>query len=338
MSAAKRAKLDDDGNCHFYPVLPDELIEDIPLEEVYYTTVANPKDISKAITELNAVYPLPELMHLKKMRGKEILLLPCAVADEDQVLKVLKSKGFNVALLEDNIRRTMVAKIAPKVRKQYEVVNKLWPCNFHCNKYLEKLSTNTMFNEREMQQHRSFMKVAVDVAKMSSSSAGVVVVDPKLNSLVAVGYSQTSTGPYKHAVMVAVDNVAKTQNGGLWQNPRHKTNGPLDLRGIPDNLLNRLQEKHPNISFGATKYKSKCEVEVPADGPYLCTGYYLYSTCEPCVMCAMALIHSRIKRVIYGSQSTNGGLGTLCKIHTVKDLNHHYEVFAGLLERECQSL
>ena len=112
----------------------------------------------------------------------------------------------------------------------------------------------------------------------------------------------------------------------------------LNLCGFPPNMLETLQEKFKHMSFGATWFKGKSELKDPSDGPYLCTAYYVYTTHEPCVMCAMALTHSRVTRVFYGLKSSNGALGTLCKVHTVKDLNHHYEVFAGLLEDMCRTL
>lgn len=54
--------------------------------------------------------------------------------------------------------------------------------------------------------------------------------------------------------------------------------------------------------------------------------------------CAMALVHSRIRRVFYGcSDNVLGALGSRYKIHTQTGLNHHFEVFSGLLEEECRS-
>ena len=53
----------------------------------------------------------------------------------------------------------------------------------------------------------------------------------------------------------------------------------------------------------------------------------------------MALVHSRIRRVFYGVRDrAKGGLGSAAKIHCIRSLNHHYLVFAGLLEEECSLL
>lgn len=55
--------------------------------------------------------------------------------------------------------------------------------------------------------------------------------------------------------------------------------------------------------------------------PYLCNGYIFYSRTEPCVMCCMALLHSRAKGIFVGSLG-NGGLSLM--IHDSKMLNHRY--------------
>jgi len=53
----------------------------------------------------------------------------------------------------------------------------------------------------------------------------------------------------------------------------------------------------------------------------------------------MALVHSRIKRVFYGiTNPSMGGLGSKYKIHTHAAINHHFEVYSGIMEQECSSL
>ena len=54
--------------------------------------------------------------------------------------------------------------------------------------------------------------------------------------------------------------------------------------------------------------------------------------------CSMGLLHSRIRRVFYGSSTPDGALGTKYKLHVEKALNHHFEVYKSLLKEDCDKL
>lgn len=68
-----------------------------------------------------------------------------------------------------------------------------------------------------------------------------------------------------------------------------------------------------------------------ASGQYLCTGYDLYSTMEPDIYEAMACVHSRFRRVIFGISKEGigglGGSGLANAVHSLPGTNHHYRVF-----------
>ncbi|XP_050251924.1 tRNA-specific adenosine deaminase TAD3 isoform X3 [Quercus robur] len=73
--------------------------------------------------------------------------------------------------------------------------------------------------------------------------------------------------------------------------------------------------------------------------PYLCTGYDIYLVWEPCTMCAMALVHQRIRRIFYAFPNPNAGaLGSVHRLQGEKSLNHHYAVFRVLLPEEVLSV
>ena len=65
----------------------------------------------------------------------------------------------------------------------------------------------------------------------------------------------------------------------------------------------------------------------------------LYSTLEPCPMCAGALVMSRVKRLVYGApDSRAGAVDSVFNIVDNRWLNHQLEVRAGVLEEECRAL
>ncbi|SCC16977.1 tRNA adenosine(34) deaminase TadA [Gilliamella intestini] len=65
----------------------------------------------------------------------------------------------------------------------------------------------------------------------------------------------------------------------------------------------------------------------------------LYTTLEPCIMCAGAIIHSRIKRVVYGaSDYKTGAAGSFINILAQQGINHYAEIKSGVLANECSTI
>ena len=65
----------------------------------------------------------------------------------------------------------------------------------------------------------------------------------------------------------------------------------------------------------------------------------IYSTLEPCSMCAGAMINARIKRLVYGSRDQKAGAaGSVIDLVRYPGLNHQIEVIPGVLGEECTQL
>lgn len=73
-------------------------------------------------------------------------------------------------------------------------------------------------------------------------------------------------------------------------------------------------------------------------GGWRLPGCTLYVTMEPCVMCAGAIINSRIERVVYGAQDIRfGAFGSALDISSA-GLNHKPEIVGGVLSEECREM
>jgi tRNA(adenine34) deaminase len=76
-----------------------------------------------------------------------------------------------------------------------------------------------------------------------------------------------------------------------------------------------------------------------AVGNYRLTGADLYVTVEPCLMCVGALVHARIRTVVYGAPDPkSGAVGSAFPAHALAGLNHRLEVVGGVLEDDCRAI
>ncbi|MDX1824731.1 MAG: tRNA adenosine(34) deaminase TadA [Thiohalomonadales bacterium] len=74
-------------------------------------------------------------------------------------------------------------------------------------------------------------------------------------------------------------------------------------------------------------------------GNYRLLDTTLYVTLEPCVMCAGAIIHARVKRVVYGAADPKtGAAGSVFNILNSEQHNHRVSITSGVLEQECSTL
>jgi tRNA(adenine34) deaminase len=74
-------------------------------------------------------------------------------------------------------------------------------------------------------------------------------------------------------------------------------------------------------------------------GNYRLEGCTLYVTLEPCAMCAGAILHARIRRLVYAAADPKAGAcGSVLSVMNHPQLNHKVEVEAGALAEECGAL
>ena len=74
-------------------------------------------------------------------------------------------------------------------------------------------------------------------------------------------------------------------------------------------------------------------------GNYRLEGCALYVTLEPCAMCSGAMLHARLRRVVYGAPDPKtGAAGSVVDLFGQRQLNHRTQVVPGVLAAECASL
>ena len=74
-------------------------------------------------------------------------------------------------------------------------------------------------------------------------------------------------------------------------------------------------------------------------GNYRLSGATVYTTIEPCAMCAGALVNARIERLVFGAHDERfGAVETLFRICDNSSLNHRIEIKSGVLAQECRNL
>ena len=71
-------------------------------------------------------------------------------------------------------------------------------------------------------------------------------------------------------------------------------------------------------------------------GNYRLTGTTLYVSLEPCLMCAGAMVHARVKRLVFGAYDPKrGALNSTAHVFDAQGLNHRIEVVGGVLQQAC---
>jgi tRNA(adenine34) deaminase len=74
-------------------------------------------------------------------------------------------------------------------------------------------------------------------------------------------------------------------------------------------------------------------------GNYRLTGSVVYSTVEPCAMCAGALVQARVARLVYGARDEKAGaVESVFRVCDAGSLNHRMSLTPGVLAEECRAL
>ena len=111
-----------------------------------------------------------------------------------------------------------------------------------------------------------------------------------------------------------------------------------------------IDDKDSLLAISGNKTRSDCDPTAHAEivvlreaarkiGNYRLTETVLYTTIEPCAMCAGALVNARVRRLVYGAADERfGAVETVFRICDNSSLNHQLEITKGVFAEECKRL
>ncbi|GAB5355290.1 hypothetical protein AAMO2058_000192500 [Amorphochlora amoebiformis] len=265
---------------------------------IFTACIVEPKNASKMIKRSNELFPMPEYRHLKRIR-KTQATDTTGTKGQESAIKSLKEMICEVKTVE-------VPKHPPATEEEFQTWSKLWPISQRPRKP-EPSPELTAEKKHEM---CGFMRQAIEEASRAAKNGqipiGCVIVDPGSSQVLAkafderLGLGQNPPHPLHHAAMRCIDRVSKR-----------------DLKLYPSDMK-RGEKRGREDSLEGDERGAR-------DKPYLCTGFDMYITHEPCVMCTMAATHSRIGRVFWSTRNPyceEGALGSNYKLHCDSRLNH----------------
>ncbi len=109
-------------------------------------------------------------------------------------------------------------------------------------------------------------------------------------------------------------------------------------------LGDRVVGRGANRPIGNCDPTAHAEIEAlragaAALGSYRLNNTVLYVTLEPCLMCAAAIVHARVRRLVFGAWDPRAGAaGSMLDAFALPGLNHRVDVFGGVLQDEASAL
>lgn len=310
-------------------ILENELYTTPPLIRVVIAKLIGSKlDIPKAfkiIRDENAA-DFKHLRRIKTLPNGDILCIICKLGpdeDEKNELKRIENK-FKDAFIFEGYQTCKVPSSAPRTDHQLKACAAIWPCKFAKSTYLNQCIEGSIFSETEKLVLKTMINEVVSFIKKEERNYQAAAVTFRCAKVYGIGLTNeeiVTCNPTKHSTMLSIDSVASNAGGGHWL----ESEETKELRNL--------------VQFKLDQEKELAEHRIDAQFlPYLCTNYDIFVTEQPCFMCTMGLVQSRIRRLFYLDKKSIEQVKckTFCYpddaiesflIHRDKNLNHRFEAW-----------
>ncbi|KAJ2497669.1 tRNA-specific adenosine deaminase subunit tad3 [Coemansia sp. RSA 1972] len=282
--------------------------QELVTEDVFIARIA-PLQTSRILQFAGKSLPkLDGIEHVKRVKrdtledntnGLLVVLCQCKYLDRSQFDAVVQ----NTEWADLEILVVKVPSNPPYTSAQFEQWSQVWPVTYRPPLKLKRPEFSPDEKEYVEMCLQTAMQLKSNAADTESRTGAVVMGKLQTRKIVAQAADTTveSGHPLRHAIMNCISLVADREVARLAAEP------------IDD--VNAVSMKRPH---------EVCEDQDV--GGYLCEGLDVFAAREPCVMCTMALVHSRIGRLFIVEQSQSGGISRYA-MHSHKALNHNFTAF-----------
>ncbi|MDO9462483.1 MAG: tRNA adenosine(34) deaminase TadA [Deltaproteobacteria bacterium] len=142
-----------------------------------------------------------------------------------------------------------------------------------------------------------------------------------------------SPGYHENFMRKAIEAASQAQKAGEVPVGAVLVGEDDQILGVGYNQVIALSDPTAHAEILALRQAARTHVN------YRLPGTLLYVTIEPCLMCAGAILQSRVKKLIFGAHDPKGGVfGSLYNLAQDHRLNHRIEVISGILASEAQAM
>lgn len=272
------------------------------------------KSESKIYLEIINKYIIPfdlyNFIHLKRIRkynDDSLEIIICSFNFFDSQLELenfIKEHSCN-KVKNVYAHSTNVSIDSPETKEMSLILsNKYWPLNWKGNPYTYFFKCLSFDIKYEHEMIRKLLSIFEHILKKKKDVILVSIITnqnkSKKNKIISVTYNKNSSGPFDHSILKGIEKVS-------------------------------VIEKKKRNHFFKNKQNN--------DNNYLCNDLIIYTTHEPCVMCCMALVLSRIHRIIYMKEIPgSGGFESNFHLGSRSDLNKKFEIWKWIKKKDVKDL